>query len=76
MENALSCEPLGRHLEFRRLGLGRAIVQEVLRRSSELSASSVTVWSSHSNEATANLYRTAGRQSRRVLREYRRALAF
>jgi ribosomal protein S18 acetylase RimI-like enzyme len=67
-------EPLGTHPEYRRLGLGRAIVQEVLRRSAARGARSVMVWGAHKNDVALHLYESAGLRSRRVLREYKRAL--
>jgi ribosomal protein S18 acetylase RimI-like enzyme len=67
-------EPLGTRPEYRRLGLGRAIVDEVLRRAAERDAVSVMVWGAHGNDAAFQLYESAGLRSRRVLREYRRAL--
>jgi mycothiol synthase len=68
-------EPLGTHPEYRRLGLGRAIVQEVLRRSAARGAKSVMVWGAHENDAAIHLYESAGLRSRRVLREYKRTLS-
>jgi ribosomal protein S18 acetylase RimI-like enzyme len=67
-------EPLGTHPAYRKLGLGRAIVDEVIRRAVERDAISVLVWGSHSNAVAKHLYESAGLRSRRVLREYRRAL--
>ena len=67
-------EPLGTHPEFRRLGLGRAIVNEVFRRSAEHRASLVMVWGVPENDAAFHLYTSAGMRSRRVARQYRRAL--
>ncbi len=67
-------EPLGTHPAYRKLGLGRAIVDEVVRRAAERAAVSVLVWGSHSNAVAKHLYESAGCRSRRVLREYRRAL--
>jgi ribosomal protein S18 acetylase RimI-like enzyme len=67
-------EPLGTHPGYRRLGLGRAIVDEVLRRSAARHARSVMVWGAHKNDVAIHLYESAGLRSRRVLREYRRAL--
>jgi len=67
-------EPLGTHPEYRKLGLGRAIVDEVIRRAAERGARSVLVWGAHSNAVAKHLYGSAGCRSRRVLREYRRAL--
>jgi len=67
-------EPLGTHPAFRRLGLGRAIVDEVIRRAAERGATSVLVWGGHSNAVAKHLYESAGCTSRRMLREYRRAL--
>ena len=67
-------EPLGTHPAYRKLGLGRAIVDEVIRRAAGRDAMSVLVWGSHSNAVAKHLYESAGLRSRRVLREYRRAL--
>jgi ribosomal protein S18 acetylase RimI-like enzyme len=67
-------EPLGTHPEFRRLGLGRAIVNEVFRRSAEHRASLVMVWGVPENDAAFHLYTSAGMRSRRVARQYRRTL--
>ena len=65
-------EPLGTHPEYRRLGLGRAIVEEVKRRSAALGAKSVMVWGGHNNDVAIHMYQSAGLRSRRVLRNYRR----
>lgn len=67
-------EPLGTRPAYRRLGLGRAIVDEVLRRAAARDAVAVMVWGSHGNDAALHLYESAGLRSRRVLREYRRSL--
>lgn len=68
-------EPLGTRPEFRRLGLARAIVQEVLSRSAERNAKSVMVWGVSTNSRAIHLYESAGFRSQRgVLREYRRTL--
>ena len=67
-------EPLGTHPEYRRIGLGRAIVQEVLRRSATRGARSVMVWGAHRNDVAIHLYESSGLRSRRVLREYKRTL--
>ena len=67
-------EPLGTHPEFRRLGLGRAIVNEVFRRSAEHRAALVMVWGVPENDVAFHLYTSAGMRSRRVARQYRRAL--
>ena len=66
-------EPLGTRPEFRRLGVGRAIVDEVVRRAAERDAASVMVWGTGANPVAVHLYESAGFSSRRVLREYRRA---
>lgn len=67
-------EPLGTHPEFRRLGLARAIVQEVLKRSAKRGAKSVIVWGVSTNPVATHLYKSTGFGSRRVLREYQRKL--
>ncbi len=67
-------EPLGTHPDFRRKGLARAIVREVLRRSWALRATYVLVWGVSGNPEAKSLYESAGLRSRRVLRDYRLAL--
>jgi GNAT superfamily N-acetyltransferase len=67
-------EPLGTRPEFRRLGLARAVVHEVLDRSAERGAKSVMVWGVSANPAAVDLYKSAGFRSQRVLREHRRRL--
>jgi GNAT superfamily N-acetyltransferase len=67
-------EPLGTRLEFRRLGLARAIVHEVLKRGAERNAKVVMVWSVSKNPGARRLYESAGFRSRRTLREHKRTL--
>jgi GNAT superfamily N-acetyltransferase len=67
-------EPLATHPKFRRLGLARAIVQEVLRRSAQRGAETVMVWGVNTNPVATHLYESAGFRRRRVLREYQREL--
>ena len=67
-------EPLGTRPGLRRLGLARAVVLEVLRRSADRGAKSVMVWSVNTNPEALRLYESAGLHSRRVLREHRRPL--
>ena len=71
---SVEIEPLGTHPDFRRKGLARAIVREVLRRSSALRARYVLVWGASANPEAKALYVSAGLRSRRVLRDYRVAL--
>ena len=68
-------EPLGTHPEYRRLGLGRAIVEEVKRRIAARRARSVMVWGGHNYEVAIHMYESAGLRSRRVLRDYKRRLS-
>ena len=68
---SVEIEPLGTHPAFRRKGLARAIVREVLRRSWMLGAKSVLVWGASANPEATALYLSAGLRSRRVLRDYR-----
>ena len=68
-------EPLGTHPEYRRLGLGRAIVEEVKRRSAARGARSVMVWGGHNYEVAIHMYESAGLRSGPALRNYRRTLA-
>ena len=65
-------EPLRTRPVFRRRGLARAVVEEVVRRSTQRGARSVLVWGAHQNTAALALYESCGFRSRRVMREYRR----
>ena len=67
-------EPLGTRPEFRQLGLARAVVDEVVRRSARRGAKTVVVWGVSANPVAVRLYESAGFRSRRILREYRRTL--
>lgn len=71
---SVEIEPLGTHPDFRRKGLARAIVREVLRRAWALRAAYVLVWGVSTNPEAKALYVSAGLRSRRVLRDYRLAL--
>jgi ribosomal protein S18 acetylase RimI-like enzyme len=71
---SVEIEPLGTHPDFRRKGLARAIVHEVLRRGSALRATYVLVWGGSGNPEAKALYVSAGLRSRRVLRDYRLSL--
>jgi ribosomal protein S18 acetylase RimI-like enzyme len=71
---SVEIEPLGTHPDFRRKGLARAIVLEVVRRSSRLGAKYVLVWATSSNPEAKALYLSAGLGIRRVLRDHRLAL--
>lgn len=72
--SSVEIEPLGTHPGFRRLGLARAIVHEVFRRSRELGAKYVLVWGSTVNPEAEALYLSAGMRRGRALRDYRLAL--
>ena len=65
-------EPLGTHPEYRRLGLGRAIVEEVKRRSAARGARSVMVWGGHNYADAIRMYESAGLRNGPVLRDYTR----
>jgi ribosomal protein S18 acetylase RimI-like enzyme len=69
--SSVEIEPLGTHPDFRRLGLGRAIVHEVFRRSHALGAKYVLVWGSTANPEAEALYLSAGMRRRRLIRDYR-----
>jgi len=71
---AVEIEPLGTHPQFRRMGLARAVVHEVLRRSWALGAKYVLVWGTSGNPEAMGLYLSAGLRVRRVLRDHRLAL--
>jgi ribosomal protein S18 acetylase RimI-like enzyme len=71
----LEIEPLGTHRDFRRLGLARAVVQEVCRRAGQTGARSVLVWNDRSTNPSAyGLYTSAGMMPRRTLAEMRKVL--
>ncbi len=53
-------EPVGTHPAHRRMGLGRAVVAEGLRRLRSLGATSALVTCAHGNEAALRLYEDAG----------------
>ena len=67
-------EPLGTRPEYRRLGLARAISEEVVRRSAERGANSVMVWSVDKLPDARRVYESAGFVGQRMIREYRRNL--
>jgi GNAT superfamily N-acetyltransferase len=71
---SVEIEPLGTPPDFRRMGLARAIVREVLRRSRALGARYVLVWGTTANPEAEALYLSAGLRVRSVLREHRLAL--
>jgi ribosomal protein S18 acetylase RimI-like enzyme len=68
---SVEIEPLGTHPDFRRRGLARSIVREVLRRSWKLHAKYVLVWGASANPEAKALYASAGMRARGVLRDYR-----
>jgi ribosomal protein S18 acetylase RimI-like enzyme len=68
---SVEIEPLGTHPDFRRRGLARAVVREVVRRSAALRARYVLVWGTNGNPEAKALYVSAGLRPRRVLRDYR-----
>jgi GNAT superfamily N-acetyltransferase len=71
----LEIEPLGTHREFRRLGLGHAIVKEVQHRAWANGAKRVLVWNDpDSNPAAYALYTGAGMPANRRLIELRKEL--
>jgi ribosomal protein S18 acetylase RimI-like enzyme len=74
LTQTVEIEPLGTRPGYRRLGLARAIVQEVLFRSAARQAKSVMVWGAHQNVVAFHLYESSGLRSQRVLREYKREL--
>lgn len=73
--SSVEIEPLGTHPDFRRLGLGLAIVHEVFRRSYALGAKYVLVWGSTGNPEAEALYLSAGMRRGGIQRDYRLALA-
>lgn len=71
---SVEIEPLGTHPDFRRKGLARAVVREVLQRARALGARYVLVWGTSANPAAKALYESAGMRTRRVLRDHRLTL--
>jgi len=53
-------EPMGTHPDFQRLGLGKAVIAEVLRRFQAHGATSAIVCSDEDNPAANRLYTTSG----------------
>lgn len=72
--SSVEIEPLGTHPDHRRLGLARAIVHEVFRRSHALGAKYVMVWGSTANPEAEALYLSAGMRPRHHQRDYRLTL--
>jgi GNAT superfamily N-acetyltransferase len=71
----LEIEPLGTHRDFRRLGLGRAIVKEVQHRAWANGATRVLVWNQLESNPSANaLYTGADMPVNRTLVLLRKAL--
>jgi len=74
VSNSVEIEPLGTQPHFRRMGLARAVVHEVLLRSWRLGAKYVLVWGTSLNPEAKALYLSAGLRTRRVLRDHRLTL--
>jgi len=71
----LEIEPLGTHRDFRRLGLARAVVREVIHRAGADGALHVLVWNNpETNAAAYGLYTSAGMAPRRTLVELTKRL--
>ena len=71
----LEIEPLGTHRDYRRLGLARAVVREVIHRASENGARHVLVWNDPQTNAPAyGLYTSAGMTPRRRIADLTRRL--
>lgn len=68
---SVEIEPLGTHPAHRRLGLARAIVHEVFRRSWTLGARYVMVWGASTNPEAKALYESCGLRARRTMRDWR-----
>jgi ribosomal protein S18 acetylase RimI-like enzyme len=71
--NTVEIEPLGTRPQFRRLGLARTVVAELIRRSWERGARSVMVRAVSFNHAAVDLYASLGFRSIRLLRDYSRS---
>jgi ribosomal protein S18 acetylase RimI-like enzyme len=71
----LEIEPLGTHRDFRRLGLARALVREVIRRAAANGARHVLVWNNpNTNPEAYGLYTSAGMRPNRNLTELTKQL--
>jgi mycothiol synthase len=67
-------EPVGVHPDFQRRGLGKAVVQEGLRRMQAYGMCTAIVCSVWHNPAAYKLYRTAGFRTVDVLRTYEKSV--
>lgn len=65
-------EPLATRPGFRKLGLGHAVVAELIRRAYARGARSVMVWGVNENPQAIGLYTSSGLTTRRILREMKR----
>jgi GNAT superfamily N-acetyltransferase len=75
VSNHAEIEPLGTHRDYRRLGLGAAIVREVQHRVWAEGATEMLVWNDPANNAAANgLYTNNGMPPRRHLVEMTKSL--
>ena len=67
-------EPVGTHRDFRRLGLGRALLFEGMRRMRDWGMTEATVLYEVDNEASGALYRDVGFEHRLAIWDYKLAL--
>jgi GNAT superfamily N-acetyltransferase len=74
LTQTLEIEPLGTRPAYRRLGLGHAIVAEVVRRAWANGMKHVLVWGTSENERAYRLYTSSGFTPRRHLIEVRKTL--
>ncbi len=66
-------EPVGTHEDFRRLGLGRAMLAEGMRRMRAAGMRTATVLHEMDNDGSAALYAAAGFTRRHVIADYAKA---
>jgi mycothiol synthase len=67
-------EPVGTHLDFRRRGLGRAVILEGMRRANALGAHTACVFCHRNSEPALRLYESCGLITRRRDFEYSKRL--
>jgi ribosomal protein S18 acetylase RimI-like enzyme len=63
-------EPMGVHPDYRNLGLGRAVLEEVFRRMQALGVKEVIVETDNFREAAQGLYRAVGFEEKYFIYKY------
>jgi mycothiol synthase len=68
-------EPVGTHPAYQRMGLGKAVMAESMRRMMAYGMREVIVYAGHDNLAAQRLYQSAGFQQEQRLHTYRKLLS-